>query len=77
MTETTKWGTIQILCPGGTHDDIDCPGGEWTDFMSLPVFYERPAEALDFFRQNDNRRVVRMVLVTHTEDIYTEEVLDI
>ena len=45
--------------------------------MSMGWFYDRPGEALDLMRQDDPGRVVRMVLITHTEDIYVEEVLDL
>jgi hypothetical protein len=72
--KTTKYGTIQRICPGGNHDGVDpdiCPGGEWRDFMSMGWFYDRPAEAVGIFRQDPlmDKKSVRLVLHTHTEEV--------
>jgi hypothetical protein len=77
--KTTRYGTIQIICPGGDnledHDYSDCPGGEWRDFMSLGWFYDRPQEALGIFRQDPltDKDTVRLVLHTETEEVYVEQ----
>jgi hypothetical protein len=83
LVTTQTYGTIQIICPGGTkanfgasHDGItDCPGGEWRDFMSLGWFYDRPQEALGIFREDPltDKDTVRLVLHTETEEVYVEQ----
>lgn len=74
MPEITTWCTIQVKCAGTDGDvlhDQPCPGGEWTDLISLGWFNDNPEGALAIFREDcedpANIRIVRR----------TEEVLDL
>lgn len=64
-----RYGTVEYLCPGGEHDDIPCPGGEWRPLMSLGWFADFPAEALAIFREDPENAGGQYRMVIHTREV--------